>query len=97
MILKHTHTLKRINGKKPVIYQCVDPHCTYKEEKKLLVGKACLCNNCRAELILTVNDLKYARPICFNCSNSKEAKEYRRLQEAMKNLIPEVFEEKIDA
>jgi hypothetical protein len=88
MILKHIHQLKRVKGAKN-LYNCADPHCTYREEKLLLVGKASLCNGCRAEFILTYEDLKRSKPLCLNCSNTKEAIAHRRMQEAIKTLIPE--------
>jgi hypothetical protein len=88
MILKHTHQLKRVKGTKD-IYNCADPHCTYKENKIFLVGKASLCNECRGEIVLTSEDLKRSKPLCLNCSNTKEAIAYRKIRDNVKMLIPE--------
>ena len=92
MILKHTHQMMRVKGTvkdgRPFLFMCADSHCTYKEEKKFLLGKASLCNTCRKEMILTTEDLKRSKPMCRDCSNTKEAKEYRRLKEVIRELIP---------
>lgn len=97
MILKHTHQLKRVKQTVrdgvPYLYQCADPHCTYRDEKKFLEGKASLCNNCRAEIILTREDLRRSKPLCMNCSHTKEAKAARELAAGIKELFPEEIEQ----
>jgi hypothetical protein len=97
MILKHVHQMQRVKGVKingkPHLFKCADPHCSFREERLLLVDKASLCNSCRTEFILTMEDLKRSKPLCLNCSQTVEAKAFRATRDAMKEMFPEQKEE----
>jgi hypothetical protein len=59
-------------------------------EKKRIKGKASLCAVCKQnEIILTAEMLKLARPACKECSNTKEAREFRARRAVLESLIPE--------
>jgi len=101
MILKHIHQMQRVKGVlidgKPHLFKCADPHCTYREERLLLVGKASLCNSCRAEIVLTMELMKRSKPMCLNCSNTIEAKAYRAARDVMKEMFPDKQQEEQNA
>ena len=80
----HIHTYQRISDR-PDYYRCIHPTCTSFTKKSLLVGKLGLCPNCQAEFVLSREKLKRVRPLCDNCSNTKAAREKRRIAQ-----IPEV-------
>jgi hypothetical protein len=66
---------------------CADPHCTHKELREYLIGKASRCSNCKNEFVLTHEDLKRARPLCINCSNTKEAIAFREQKEKIASIL----------
>lgn len=91
MIKDHTHSYVRagIQGKNPSpnVYVCSDPDCGTIQYKKYLKGKRCLCSRCKTEtFILTPRDLRKARPVCMNCSNTAEAKALRETKAALEVL-----------
>lgn len=73
--LVHTHTYEKMRN--PAYYRCRDPHCSHTQHRDLLLEKAALCNTCATEFILNKYDLKLAKPVCKNCSQTKEAKAFR--------------------
>jgi len=90
--LNHIHTYRRVRATqdgKHFLYMCTDPHCTFRSPKIFLVGKAALCNSCHNEFVLTSEDLRRAKPVCPNCSQTKDAKEFRRLREALRETFNE--------
>lgn len=89
--LNHTHTYERMRNKS--YYRCVDPHCSHTQKRELLEKKACICYKCNNEFILTWEDLRRARPICLNCSNTEEARRLREVRENVGNVIEEMFKE----
>src|SRR5947207_914367 len=76
---KHVHTFVRWrdNQWKRDLYRCFDKHCHYFVERSFLEGKASLCTKCGSEFTLSKEDLKRAKPMCVNCSNTREAKQIR--------------------
>lgn len=69
-------------------YKCDDPHCTHFAPVSLIVDKASICSLCRQrELILTKETLRRVRPRCIECSETKEAKTFRRNRDFMDNLL----------
>ena len=95
-VIKHTHQYVRVKGMvrdgKPFLYRCGHPECSHREEKKFLEGKFSLCNKCGGEFKLTNEDLKRARPVCKNCSNTNEAKTYRKVKEGITNVMEDLFQ-----
>jgi hypothetical protein len=87
--IKHTHTyvfLEKRNGVR--YYKCDDPHCTHFASRKLIMGKASVCSNCRkVEIILNGENLRRSRPVCINCSNTAAAKEYRKSKELIETIL----------
>lgn len=93
--LKHIHTFKRVKATrdgKHFLYMCIDPHCTYRVDKLYLVGKAALCNSCHQEFILTGEDLRRAKPICQECSNTAKSREFRARRDTLKSFFGEQVE-----
>jgi hypothetical protein len=61
-------------------YKCAHPDCTYSAARSFLIGKRSLCAVClKMEMILTIADLRMAKPRCINCSDTAEAKATREL------------------
>ena len=86
--LNHTHTLVRWKDRfGEMHYKCAHPDCTYAAARSFLIGKRSLCAVClKMELILTIADLRMARPRCINCSETQEAKATRELLAAQAEL-----------
>ena len=68
-------------------YMCSGKFCFATYHKEMLKGKENQCPSCEKVFLLTAEDLRRARPVCPNCSNSKNAREYR----AAKTLIEDLF------
>lgn len=84
MIKNHIHSYVRVAKKQ---YQCSDPDCTSKQYAVYLKGKRTLCPKClETTFILTPRHLKLARPLCLNCSDTAEAREYRELKKNLENI-----------
>ncbi len=87
----HIHTYiraKRKDGtKNPLLYRCADPDCTHSMNKFDIEGKRSLCSHCQeTEIILTPTVLKLSRPLCLNCSNTKEAKAFREKKRILQEI-----------
>jgi hypothetical protein len=92
MIINHTHQYVRARVQRDgkfYMYRCVHPHCTHREDKKFLEGKATLCNKCGTEFKLSFEDLRRSMPICMNCANTNKAKAYRAAKNAIADLFPQ--------
>ena len=95
MTLKHTHQYIRVRTTRDgkfYLFRCAHEKCTHREEKKFLEGRLSLCNKCGAEFKLTNEDLKRARPVCTNCSNTKEAKHLRLVRGSVKTVLGSLFD-----
>lgn len=92
-VLKHTHQYVRVKGMvrdgKPYMYRCAHPHCTHREERAFLEGRASICNTCGTEFKLTYEDTRKSKPQCLNCSKTKEARNYRASKATIANLFNE--------
>lgn len=88
--INHIHTYKRLilkSGRNsPARYMCADPDCSHNTLADLLIGKSSLCNKCHEKFVLTYEDLRRAKPLCINCSNTKEAREFRKRKEALESI-----------
>ena|SRR5215469_6979605 len=84
-IIKHLHTYRR-HKTRPGYMMCIDPYCTHIIKMQLLEGKAALCNKCHGEMIISQEDLRRVRPVCLDCSNTKEARARRRTIEFQRRL-----------
>lgn len=84
-ILDHTHTYRRVS---PNVYLCAHPDCNHREAKKFLKGKRSICcqQGCENEIILTAEHLQRAEPKCFEHSNTKSAREFKKSVEILKGL-----------
>jgi hypothetical protein len=89
--IKHVHTYIRYKAR-PNWYRCAAPNCTHHIDKEVLLGKLSLCNSCGAEMILSREDLRRAKPKCLNCSDTKKAKLHQKAQELTKYLGTEHFD-----
>jgi hypothetical protein len=85
MTLNHVHTYQRLNRLKGT-FRCVDKYCTRVVHKSHLAGKACLCNICGQEFVLTIQDLRRSKPRCFNCSETKEAIAFRNRKKLLQEI-----------
>ncbi len=98
---KHIHSIVRSHyttNKKSVVYKCADPYCMYqvtipRSNKSLLIGRISQCPKCRDEFTLSAQDLQRRLPVCYKCSNTQEAKNRRRQEERMSNLLELVQKE----
>lgn len=80
MIINHVHTYVFLETRKNGVdmYKCDDPHCHHFAPRKLILNKASICSKCRqSELILDWKALRNKRPLCINCSETNEAKQFR--------------------
>jgi hypothetical protein len=80
MTKQHLHTYKR-DRKKKHLFRCIDPDCTHYTYKHLLEGNRAACNDCHGEMILSVYNLKTARPKCDNCAKHKKAREFQTIKQ----------------
>lgn len=89
--LTHTHSYVKSHKQKSdgqQVWKCEDPKCTHLSLHHLVRGKLTLCPACREqEFVLEGRALKRTRPLCINCRNTKEAKEFRE----SKSLIEALF------
>lgn len=96
--LNHVHIYVRAGArKKNKTFMCSDPHCTHKEKKEYLVGKASRCPNCLAEFVLTNEDLKRRRPLCLACRNTKEAQIFKEKRSTLSEILGDLLEGNNDA
>jgi hypothetical protein len=84
-MLDHVHTYQRVRHQ-PNLYRCVSPYCKETSDKRLLQGKASRCCKCNAEIILSRDHLRLAKPLCLNCGNTKDAK----LHQAKQALLSQI-------
>jgi|SRR5438132_2762023 len=74
----HSYVFYKITRLGAYYYKCNSPNCFYTADKRLLLGKECMCPICNTHtLILTNEDLKRKVPRCLYCSNTKEARKKR--------------------
>lgn len=83
--INHVHTYQRLKSNKRK-FRCSDKYCTHVADREMLLGKACLCNLCGKEFVLTGDDLKYSKPRCLLCKNTKEAALARQSHELLEKL-----------
>jgi hypothetical protein len=88
-VKEHVHTYVRWQRKfGEMQYKCDDPDCLHFAPISLILGKRSMCSICHEnEIILTRKDFRLARPRCVKCSQTKEAKNVRKVQELVENLI----------
>lgn len=90
--LKHTHTYVKYK-KRPGYWRCADPKCSHYTDHESCVGKASLCNVCGNEFVLTYADLQNVKPRCLNCSETKEAREFRKVKAIAETFLSGLSEE----
>ncbi len=78
----HTHQYIRVNNldgsPDKNRYRCADPDCFHWMYKNMLLGKRTVCAICKSEeFLLDRESLRRAKPTCFKCSNTEEAKRIR--------------------
>ena len=76
--LDHLHQYRRVSAKNRKQYMCVHPKCYHKLGKHLLLGKACICNNCGSEFILDTYALTLAEPKCTGCRYTRNEKDQEK-------------------
>lgn len=94
-VVNHVHTYVKYKGR-PGFYRCDAPDCTHFIDKESILGKYSLCTECGSQMILTKDDLRRARPKCFNCSNTKEAIRKRKAMEFANTLFKGAEEIKLE-
>lgn len=68
-------------------YICLDPDCITAQKRADLVGKRSICTQCRKnEILLTHSDLRRAKPRCLECSDTKKAKDVRKVKEKLTEM-----------
>ena len=86
----HTHTYVRYKSR-PGYFRCDSPDCTHFIDKESVLGKISLCTTCGEQFLLSREDLKRARPKCLNCSNTKKAKQHKKVQKLTESLGTDSF------
>ena len=89
--LKHIHTYVKYK-RRPGFFRCTDSLCTHSAHKEVVEGKQSLCFFCGSVFILTKEDLRRAKPRCFNCSNTAKALAVKKASNLMSS-IPTLSEE----
>lgn len=84
--LKHVHTYVKYKNR-PGYWRCDDKLCTHFIDKERVKGKLSRCNSCGAVFELTYEDLRRVKPVCVECSNTKEAKQKRKVSEIAEQAI----------
>jgi hypothetical protein len=87
--INHVHTYVFLHKKHGTQYfKCDDPHCTHFASRDLIRDKASICSKCRnTEIILDWKALRRKRPLCLNCADTAEARQFRKTKEIMENLL----------
>lgn len=85
----HTHKFVRVVGGTwaTAKYLCNDPNCFASHPPRFLIGKMSRCTVCDEPFILTRWNLtKQAKPKCLACSDHKEARNWREIQEIVREF-----------
>lgn len=88
--LSHTHTYRRFSKN---MYMCAHPHCTHRIERRALIGKASLCNDCGNEFILNGESLRRSRPRCIDCSDTAASKNRKAARGIMELIMPPLVDD----
>lgn len=84
MVINHIHTYVRVSAKQ---WKCADPHCSHFTTAERVKEKASLCAVCKSrEIILTRDKMRRAKPRCLECSNSREAIEFRKTRKNLESI-----------
>ncbi len=74
-------------------YRCAAPDCHHWMFRNMLKGKRTRCTSCHIEeFFLDRESLRRAKPVCFKCSGTKQAKEVRNRLSDLEDLFktPEI-------
>lgn len=86
--MKHVHTYERVT--KPsahATWRCSDPGCPPRKfSQEYIVGKYCICYNCRSQFILSREDLRRKKPVCIRCSNTASAIAAIKVSDSVKGI-----------
>ena len=90
----HVHTYVRCVNLDGTIdknrYRCAHPDCTHWAYRNFLRGKRSLCAICQQrEIIMDYENLRRARPSCFECGKGKKAEAIRKKYQQLNNLFAE--------
>jgi hypothetical protein len=87
-LIDHVHTYvfwKVFGGERT--FKCAHPDCEETRVQSWLVGKRGTCSKCGTkDIIYTPDDLRRARPLCSDCSNTKENRERRKIKDLLNGL-----------
>lgn len=65
---EHVHKYKRIKmGPKYVVYRCVMPDCPHYVRPELVIGRACICWDCRGVFFMNIRSATKIKPKCKRC------------------------------
>lgn len=86
---EYVRALKPTTGKvDPKKFKCAHPDCTHFAYKYDLVGKRSICAVChKAEIVLNYANLKLSNPRCFDCSDTKKARQMRQKKRMLEALF----------
>ena len=87
----HIHIYAAAGGGTPQVdrnpWICLDPDCTTRVNRLDIRGKRSLCTVCRkTEIILTYDDLKRSFPRCFECSDTKQAQDVKKVRQRLQEM-----------
>jgi hypothetical protein len=85
-VLKHVHKYIKFKSRSGYL-RCEDTVCTHYILKELAIGKVSRCSKCLSEFTLTIEDLRRVRPLCPNCSNTKEARTRRKAEAFINSIV----------
>jgi hypothetical protein len=87
---KHSYVFYK-KTKKITYYKCAAPNCLHFIDRDLIAGKESLCPNCGIHtLTLTPAALQRKRPLCIECSDTKESRSHKAARKLMTELFDEI-------
>src|SRR5271165_1706655 len=82
--MNHLHRWKKLEKKKKgteSVWICAHPNCYAKSSYNEIFGKESGCTKCGRSLILNGETIRRANPLCLDCSNTREARLHREVEQ----------------
>lgn len=85
--LKHTHSYIKLKNREG-FWKCANPACTHIRHEDFIKGKESACPDCGELLVLDGEMIRRARPLCVNCRDTKEARQFRATRKLVEDTFP---------
>lgn len=84
-VMNHTHTYVKMNSRRRArdnhYFKCAHPKCTHFASRELILGKESICSICHENVIILDREaLQRANPRCVKCSNTKQSKQIKAIE-----------------